>query len=123
MPNQVITKNYFADFDTFEFFFTTASLPDNPIQISFWGKDRAEKLVAPHRLVTAELLGYDEATGATGVTGAKGGTGSDGAIGDTGVTGVTGATGATGASGNNGVNGVITNHRYMLPTLIVNKIG
>ncbi|OMD57305.1 hypothetical protein [Paenibacillus odorifer] len=69
MPNQVITKNYFADFDTFEFFFTTASLPDHPIQISFWGKDSAEKLVAPHRLATAELLGYDGATGATGVTG------------------------------------------------------
>ncbi|WP_303396592.1 hypothetical protein [Paenibacillus odorifer] len=41
----------------------------------------------------------------------------------TGATGATGVTGTTGASGNNGVNGVITNHRYMLPTLIVNKIG
>jgi|GEM_PF-3609003 len=71
MPNQVITKNYFADFDTFEFFFTTASLPDQ-IQLSFWGKDSAERLVAPHRLVTAELLGYDGATGATGATGVMG---------------------------------------------------
>lgn len=93
-------------------FFTTASLPDHPIQISFWGKDSAEKLVAQHRLATAELLGYDGATGATGVTGAKGGTGSDGAIGDTGVTKVSVT-----------VDGVITNHRYMIPTLIVNKIG
>ncbi|MEK3865484.1 hypothetical protein MHH60_18620 [Paenibacillus sp. FSL H7-0716] len=90
-------------------------MPNQPIQISFWGKDSAEKLVAPHRLVTAELLGYDGATGATGatgVTGAKGGTGSDGAIGETGVTKVSVT-----------VDGVITNHRYMIPTLIVNKIG
>ncbi|MEC0134888.1 MULTISPECIES: hypothetical protein [Paenibacillus] len=41
----------------------------------------------------------------------------------TGATGATGVTGTTGASGNTGVNGVIINHRYMIPTLIVNKIG
>ncbi|MEK3966458.1 MULTISPECIES: hypothetical protein [Paenibacillus] len=50
--------------------------------------------------------------GQLGGRGAKGGTGSDGAIGDTGVTKVSVT-----------VDGVITNHRYMIPTLIVNKIG
>ncbi|MDH6370142.1 hypothetical protein M2444_001920 [Paenibacillus sp. PastF-3] len=84
MPHQVITRNYFADFDAFEFFFTTEDLPTNPIQISFWGKDSTEKLVAPHRLVSSELSGYVGATGATGD---------------------------------------ITNHRYMIPVLNVNKIG
>ncbi|OMD75442.1 MULTISPECIES: hypothetical protein [Paenibacillus] len=43
-------------------------MPNHPIQLSFWGKDSAEKLVAQHRLATAELLGYG-ATGATGGTG------------------------------------------------------
>ncbi|MEK5281610.1 hypothetical protein NSS82_25410 [Paenibacillus sp. FSL H7-0735] len=47
-------------------------MPDHPIQLSFLGKDSAERLVAPHRLVTAELLGYDGATGATGATGVMG---------------------------------------------------
>lgn len=43
-------------------------MPNHPIQLSFWGKDSAEKLVAQHRLATAELLGY----GATGATGGRG---------------------------------------------------
>lgn len=64
MPNQVITKIILRILIPSNFF-TTASLPDHPIQISFWGKDSAEKLVTQHRLATAELLGY----GATGGTG------------------------------------------------------
>lgn len=38
MPDQVVTTDYYADFDAFEFIFTTLSLVDDPIQISVWGK-------------------------------------------------------------------------------------
>lgn len=37
-PNEVITRDYYGDFDAFEFIFTTTSLVDDPIQISVWGK-------------------------------------------------------------------------------------
>ncbi|WP_246318262.1 BclA C-terminal domain-containing protein [Paenibacillus taichungensis] len=122
LPNQVVTKDYNANFDAFEFIFSTADLAAPEAQISVWGKDAEGELVTAHRLVSQELLsdalsttGVTGATGVTGVTGATvvtGGTGNTGVTGGTGATGVTGATGstgvtgATGATGDTGVTGV-----------------
>jgi hypothetical protein len=55
-PNQVITKNYTADFSSFEFLFTTGGAAEAQTEISFWGKDTAGQLVDVHHLVSEELL-------------------------------------------------------------------
>ncbi|OME45599.1 spore surface glycoprotein BclB [Paenibacillus odorifer] len=110
-PNQVITNDYYANFDSFEFLFTTPTMIDDPIQISVWGKSSTGQLVTAHRLVYSELYGENigitgtGATGSTGVTGATGSTGVTGATGSTGATGATGSAGATGATGTAGVTG------------------
>jgi len=103
-PNQVVNRDYYANFDSFEFLFTTPITIDDPIQISVWGKSSTGQLVTAHRLVYSEL--YGENIGITGATGATGATGSVGATGATGA-GVTGATGAgaTGATGSAGATG------------------
>ncbi|MEK4462352.1 exosporium glycoprotein BclB-related protein [Paenibacillus sp. FSL H8-0315] len=103
-PNQVVNRDYYANFDSFEFLFTTPITIDDPIQISVWGKSSTGQLVTAHRLVYSEL--YGEHIGITGATGATGATGSVGATGATGA-GVTGATGAgvTGATGSAGATG------------------
>jgi hypothetical protein len=87
---------FFADFDEFEFQFTTSS---DAVEISAWGKDAAGDLVVAHRLVSAEIdvIGPNGITGATGATGVAGATGATGVAGATGATGATGVTGATGA--------------------------
>ncbi|WP_339287867.1 exosporium glycoprotein BclB-related protein [Paenibacillus sp. FSL E2-0201] len=109
-PNQVLTKDYYADFDSFEFLFTTSAQIDDPIQVSVWGKSSTGQLVTAHRLVYSELyseyIGYTGATGETGATGDTGATGSTGATGATGNAGATGATGSAGATGATGVAGV-----------------
>ena len=56
-PNQVITKNYYANFNAFEFVFTTSGLAEQQIQISAWGKDSTGQLVSAQRLVASEQLG------------------------------------------------------------------
>ncbi|MEK4236676.1 hypothetical protein BSK65_00620 [Paenibacillus odorifer] len=56
-PYQVLTKNYYADFDAFEFVFTTSGLAEQQVQISVWGKDADGQLVSAHRLVASEQLG------------------------------------------------------------------
>lgn len=49
---QVALKNYFAQFDAFEFqFFVTSEA----VQISAWGKDAAGNLTAAHRAVAREF--------------------------------------------------------------------
>lgn len=55
---QVITKNYFASFDAFEFVFLTEDIDEggDPVQISVWGKDASGQLIPAHRLVSAELV-------------------------------------------------------------------
>ncbi|MDT9720872.1 YVTN family beta-propeller repeat-containing protein, partial [Paenibacillus sp. ClWae2A] len=113
LPNQVITKDYYGNFDAFEFVFSTTDTAAPEAQISVWGKDAEGVLVAAHRLVSQELLGETPsttgvtgATGATGVTGVTGVTGTTGVTGATGVTGVTGVTGTTGVTGATGVTGV-----------------
>ncbi|MEK5435736.1 exosporium glycoprotein BclB-related protein [Paenibacillus sp. FSL R5-0923] len=108
-PNEVLTNDYYANFDSFEFSFTTPTLIDDPIQVSVWGKSSTGQLVTAHRLVYSELygenIGYSGATGATGDTGATGSTGATGAAGSAGVTGATGSAGATGATGSAGATG------------------
>lgn len=37
-PNQVVNRDYYANFDSFEFLFTTPITIDDPIQISVWGR-------------------------------------------------------------------------------------
>ncbi|MGG1616532.1 YVTN family beta-propeller repeat-containing protein, partial [Paenibacillus sp. NRS-1781] len=99
--NGVITKDYYADFDSFEFVFTTdESVTENEIQVSVWGKNSMGQLVTAHRIVSSELLVAKgaEPTGLTGATGATGVTGATGANGITGATGVKGVTGATGVT-------------------------
>ncbi|MEK4144358.1 exosporium glycoprotein BclB-related protein [Paenibacillus sp. FSL L8-0333] len=101
-PNQVITNDYYANFDSLEFLFTTPTMIDDPIQISVWGKSSTGQLVTAHRLVYSELYGENIGiTGATGATGSVGATGATGA----GVTGATGSVGATGATGSAGATG------------------
>lgn len=55
-PNQVITKDYFANINGFEFIFTTEDIIENQTQISVWGKRSDGQLVTAHRLVSSELL-------------------------------------------------------------------
>ncbi|MEK4994823.1 exosporium glycoprotein BclB-related protein [Paenibacillus sp. FSL H7-0918] len=112
-PNQVVNRDYYANFDSFEFLFTTPITIDDPIQISVWGKSSTGQLVTAHRLVYSELYGENIGiTGATGATGSVGATGATGAgvtgatgAGATGATGSAGATGATGSTGETGATG------------------
>ncbi|HBS45023.1 MAG TPA: hypothetical protein DEA91_12180 [Paenibacillus sp.] len=53
-PNQVITMNYFADLDAFEFEFTTLEEVEAEIGISVWGKQVSGEIVEPHRIVAWE---------------------------------------------------------------------
>lgn len=98
--NQVITRNYYADFNGFEFTFVTSNSPadvNDPVQVSVWGKSSTGQLVTAHRLVSEELLGEHNGggAGATGPTGAAGATGPAGEQGPPGGIGPTGA-GVTG---------------------------
>jgi hypothetical protein len=54
VPNQVVTKQHFANLDAFEFVFTTGGAAARQTEISVWGKDAAGQLVAAHRLVASE---------------------------------------------------------------------
>ncbi|ACL19068.1 Collagen triple helix repeat protein [Desulfitobacterium hafniense DCB-2] len=101
-PNEVITREYFADLDAFEFVFSTSS---ETVAISVWGKDAEGNLVDAHRVLPAELDSLEPIIGPTGETGATGATGETGATGPTGETGATGATGETGATGATGETG------------------
>jgi YVTN family beta-propeller protein len=62
-PNQVITKNYYANFEAFEFVFTTGGTAVDQTEISVWGKNAAGELVTAHRLVSSELLGANGGSG------------------------------------------------------------
>ena len=58
-PNQVVTKNYFANLNAFEFVFVTGGAAEDDTDISVWGKNSAGQLVTAHRLVSSELLNED----------------------------------------------------------------
>ncbi|GAB6171929.1 hypothetical protein JCM15765_14070 [Paradesulfitobacterium aromaticivorans] len=49
---EVVSRNYYAQFDAFEFQFTTSS---DTVEISAWGKDAAGNLTPAQRAVVAEL--------------------------------------------------------------------
>lgn len=51
-PGEVVTRNYYTQFDIFEFEFTT-TVADT--EISVWGKDLTGAINAEHRLVPSEL--------------------------------------------------------------------
>jgi hypothetical protein len=53
-PNQVLTRNYFADLDAFEFEFSTLDDAEVEVGISVWGKQSSGELVDPHRIVARE---------------------------------------------------------------------
>ncbi|MFA9556957.1 hypothetical protein ACERII_06625 [Evansella sp. AB-rgal1] len=55
-PNQVITEDYLANFNGFEFIFTIEESMEDQTQISVWGKRSDGELVTAHRLVPSELL-------------------------------------------------------------------
>ena len=55
-PNQVITRNYFANLNAFEFIFNVEDAAAEVTQISVWGKNSAGQLVTAHRLVSSEVL-------------------------------------------------------------------
>ena len=103
-PGEVATRSYSANFDAFQFQFTT-SLEN--VEISAWGKDNEGNLIAAHRVLPAELdlLDQNGGAGPTGATGATGPAGETGATGATGPAGETGATGATGPAGETGATG------------------
>ncbi len=51
-PGAVVTRNYFSQFDIFEFEFTIAVAD---MEISVWGKDALGNINAKQRLVPSEL--------------------------------------------------------------------
>ncbi|MBW4081127.1 hypothetical protein [Paenibacillus sp. S150] len=52
--NEVVTRDYFANMDAFEFIFTTDSADPEAIGISLWGKQASGQLVDAHRVVEQE---------------------------------------------------------------------
>lgn len=51
-PGNALVRNYYAQFDAFEFQFVTSS---SAVEISAWGKDASGNLTAAHRVVPEEL--------------------------------------------------------------------
>ncbi|MGM0847280.1 MAG: hypothetical protein ACQEUT_20165 [Bacillota bacterium] len=54
-PNQVITKNYFVNFN-YKFEFEISGPAEEETGISVWGKNTEGQVVAVHRIVSDELL-------------------------------------------------------------------
>jgi hypothetical protein len=54
-PNVVETRDYFANFDAFEFNFRTSGQGVGSTEISVWGKDTSGQLFTSHRLLMDEL--------------------------------------------------------------------
>lgn len=57
--NQVLTRNYFANLNAFEYVFTTSGTAAEDTQISMWGRNAAGQLNTSHRLVSEEQLGAE----------------------------------------------------------------
>ena len=55
-PNEVQSRNYFANFDAFEFVFTTSGLAEENSEISVWGRNLSGEIMSLHRLVSDENL-------------------------------------------------------------------
>ncbi|RIW28056.1 hypothetical protein D3H55_22290 [Bacillus salacetis] len=56
-PNQVATRNYFANLNGYEFVFETMGAGADETQISLWGRNAAGQFVTAQRLVAEENLG------------------------------------------------------------------
>ena len=54
LPNEVLTKNYFADLNAIEFEFATTEEVEAEVGISIWGKQSTGQLVDSHRVVMWE---------------------------------------------------------------------
>ncbi len=103
-PNQVITKDYYANLNAFEFIFTANGPGEEDTEISVWGKNNAGELIDIHRLVSSELLGSE--TGQQGPQGASGPQGAQGTQGIQGPQGAQGTQGNQGPQGDQGTQGV-----------------
>ncbi|TYS14123.1 hypothetical protein FZC78_19970 [Rossellomorea vietnamensis] len=57
--NEVVTRNYFANLNAFEYVFTTSEAGAEDTQISMWGRNAAGQLTTSHRLVSEEHLGAE----------------------------------------------------------------
>lgn len=66
-PGEVANKNYYAEFDAFEFRFVTSS---DALDISAWGQDAAGNRTVVHSLLPGELspMGMEEIAKAPGIT-------------------------------------------------------
>lgn len=51
-PNEVATRKHFADFDAFEFVFTTSNLETESTDISVWRTNGSGELISSQRLVS-----------------------------------------------------------------------
>ncbi|RIW30726.1 hypothetical protein D3H55_16490 [Bacillus salacetis] len=73
LPNAVITRTFYANFDGFEYVFAIEGAAEEDVQISVWGKNSVGQIVAAHRLVSSEILGAENgAQGPQGATGPQG---------------------------------------------------
>ncbi|NQX45829.1 hypothetical protein HQN87_10840 [Paenibacillus tritici] len=59
-PNEVVTRNYFADLDGYEFIFTVGDADVEDVEISVWGKTSTGQLVNAHRVVSHEQLNPED---------------------------------------------------------------
>jgi hypothetical protein len=55
-PNAVTTKNYVADFDAYEFVFTTSGPAEESTNISVWGTNGSGVILSVQRIVADEQL-------------------------------------------------------------------
>ncbi|MGQ3480271.1 hypothetical protein [Paenibacillus sp. TY11] len=55
-PNVVITKNYTANFDAYEFVFTTNGPAEESTNISVWGRNGSGAIIDVQRIVADEQL-------------------------------------------------------------------
>lgn len=54
-PGSVALRNYFAEFDAFEFQFSVSS---EAVEVTAWGKDAAGNLTTAHREVAQEVIPF-----------------------------------------------------------------
>ncbi|WP_189021614.1 hypothetical protein [Paenibacillus albidus] len=58
--NGVVSRNYFADLNAFEFLFITDGVGEQNVAVSVWGKDASGQLVDAHRIVTQEKVASED---------------------------------------------------------------
>ena len=56
-PNAVVTRDYFANLNAYEFVFTTSGLAEESTEISVWGRNATGELISSHRVVSEEQVG------------------------------------------------------------------